>query len=552
MENINKENVTRIALYGSSCDLTQESDFHDALKKSGLKNVKNIEMHGVSGKLLYNMTFREKPIITCDDIDVTSLKRTLYTSHAYLGDSDIRAHIESVDITDTNDKQEEDLRQLFKNTCFYIYEMEYDEDSNDKHADYVVNAIIVPQIDEDEADWDWEKIFKLVSEQYKKRLRPFVYIETQYGFKKFTVEYLESEGLIVLDKNGNIEKIKWSGSSDPIREFPILLNPSTELWYNCEYDDKYSVDITGFQPGDPMTCTAMHNADLLMISDKGERYAIDGSYIPAYATPHQSFWDRHFDYSNSVIDISGDVEPDDVMYIPSNITGRLNFLGNRDDKEKSKMRDIFDKTRESNNIKIIEALGYNARNKIKEGDLHYSTVDIKFPDEVDPEHHAIYEHTETEFCKEQIPSVKYHSKVAEPIFSYLLTKEMLENFTTTTHYVYKLTFKLTGVSEAVYTALNKWLAIHSEVRGIDLQPRPGGGLTFVLPPNIDSIKKEFWQPGNSYVLPVWMYGTTLNYLKSIKDEHEIEISDRPDEFGFWNIRKKDHFTINRNPVFQMN
>lgn len=569
-KDIDPKEISTIALYGRGCEIRNTCNLPKMLTSYGFTNVKHIEMHKVLGENLYSMlcdtnTFNKKPIIICEDIDVNSFKRDLDDSHAYIGESNVRVHIKSVDLSNTDYQQDQLLTKIFNNAGFYMNDVVYHEDLNDKDADYARKTIRVRRRHKDQPDWNWDNILEIASKQYEKRLRPAVYIKDQLGFDVFSIEDLKDRGLIEQDENDTITLIKWSGSLNPIAEYPISLEALIGGYYGCEYDDKHAVDITGFQPGDPNTSTAMYNADSLIIRDNGERYAIYGSYIPRFATPHQSFWDEFFDYSGSEIVISDDVEQIHLEIIPYNINGQLTFRGKRTDEEKSQICRKFTNSKKRYidiDIDVIDVKGINAQKKIKQEDLYYSTVQINFPDfkadKVDPEHHAICEHTETECGKEQTPAGEYHSIGKKPTFRYLLKTKKLElqpfnlpigNRTNSTRtllldHLNIPIFQLTGVFDDVYTAPNKRLVIHPNVGEIDFQPRAEAGLTFVLSPKLFYINKEFWQQGNSYLLNAWKDETTLNYLKFIKDQHEIDISDRPDEFGFWNISKKNPFTIN--------
>ena len=119
----------------------------------------------------------------------------------------------------------------------------------------------------------------------------------------------------------------------------------------------------------------------------------------------------------------------------------------------------------------------------------------------------------------------------------------------------ELEVHLNGVFDDVYTALNKRLVINPYVTHIDFAPRPNAGLIFTLPTSVKFINEKFWQPGNSYFLNAFFDETTLDYLKSIRDQHGIEI--RYDGCGFWNISKREpstgeSFNIKRVHVYQMN
>lgn len=216
--------------------------------------------------------------------------------------------------------------------------------------------------------------------------------------------------------------------------------------------------------------------------------------------------------------------------------------------------------------------GLIAPNKIPGNDLYYSDVKIAFPDlenyedEIDLKQYELFNNAETTFDK-NLGVILHHSSTGNKTFCYKLQKdkrtvkyksrEFSEESNAVEDILYEVTVPeinlyLNGVYDEVYTAPNKRLVIHPYTSHINFAPKANGGLTFVLSKDIKYIDEKFWQPGNSYILNEFSDRTTLNYLKSIKDQHKIDISDQPDVFGFWNISKKAPFTINRIHVYQMN
>lgn len=602
-KHINKGGISTLALYGRTCEIPDDCDFQQLLKDCGLINVNKIEMHNVSGPDLYSMlydshTFNEKPIIQCDHIDVNTLKRLSQDddrSFAYIGNSNTQVIIKSVnlnDFTEEEETEEQILKEIFKDAIFYTDTIEYDDDLNDAEVDSARNYIFVKKkclIDDfgytETICWNWDNILRLTATQYKKRLRQAVHIEPQLYFNNMPFENLKNLGLIEQDANGTITLIKWIGSLYPISEYPISWKALIGGSDGCEYDgNMYAVDITGFQPSVPNALIEASNADSLIIRDNGKCYAIYGSYIPKFATPHQSFWDQFFDYSKSEITISNDVGLNDLISIPLSINGRIIFHGNRNNEYQRKISDDFYKARRYWDRNVVGEQEINALDKIKEDDLHYSRVDFCFSDPAEDEdktrtkihEYALFKNKEITLDKREETVLLHYETESKPTFRYLL-KRYKTTFFTNDQNIHKRTdktteaqrelcislpiFQVTGVFDEVYKAPNKRLVIHPEVRQINFQPRAEGKLTFVLGPNISYINKEFWQPGNSYLLSAWKEGITLDYLKRVQDQHEIDISDHPDGFCFWNITKKksfeaptneESFKINKIHVFQMN
>ena len=545
--------IYRIEMYGNDIKRRTLRTLLNTLGSNGFTEVKEIKVHMASGSELFLAIYADKSV-SFDHIDIDTLEHKLEgnRSFAYIGDSNVRVIIESIDLNGTDVEAQNKLKEIFKDAVFYNKSIRYEDKLGDEAADSAIKSINVYR----NKKHNIAGLISFIQSQYEKRYSPTVYVDHD-KFNKLLFEDLQRKKLIEMDENGSISLMKWQGTLDPIGDRRISWKALTNGSYTL--DRHHVVDVTGCHSYN--SNTSLQSAGSIVVYRKGRYCIVNGEYVPIYAKLHKSFWDQFFNYSGSEIIISDDVKYDDLNIIPRNIDGCITFLGNRDDGEKRRMSHQIARTRDMrNNSKIVEMQGVASHNKIRKKYLYYSQVNIAFPDlaefkdELDLNQYGLFKNERMEFNEEREIAL-HHSPDPKPTFRYLIKinedkyewttyevsaqtneKEAIHNELTARYPV----LQLNGLFGDVYNAPNKRLVIHPNVQKICFTPQAEIGLTFVLGPDINYINKEFWQIGNSYVLNALFGNKTLDYLKRIKDLHGIDISDHPDDLCFWNISKKQN------------